>query len=311
MAPDIRRFPVLLPASPWLAVAGFALWSSPAQAQALGCSVSADAIVFGTIETLGSGYQNSAGEVTVTCVDPAAAPIACLKVVGRPDMSSGSGQIPYLLADTDAGTGEYSGVYSSPVTLTDNGGTWSATFPIHAIVSRSLPDVPVGIYGGDADIVVGVSDTGATDCAGALTLEESGIVSLEGQVVEDCNIGVTDIDFGSVGLLDAPVTSIGTVSGRCTPGTSYTINLDDGLQPVVAGGARRMKSERDDYLEYDLYKDDGHAERWGSGSDGLAAEVLEGGSDGYSHTIHARLPPQPASAGQYSDTVIATIVYGE
>lgn len=124
-----------------------------------------------------------------------------------------------------------------------------------------------------------------------------------------CNptFAVTDIDFGTHGLLTAPIDNIATVSPQCTNTTPYQIGLDNGQH--ASGSTRRMRSAAGQFVRYELYRNNARTQRWGStaGSDtvGQTGSGLPQGT-----SIYGRVPAQTsAPAGSYSDTVTVTITY--
>lgn len=118
----------------------------------------------------------------------------------------------------------------------------------------------------------------------------------------------TDVDFGSVASTATNVTASGALSVLCTPGTDFSIELDEGENGDGAGN-RAMAGSGGVTVPYQLYQDTGMQVPWGVGA---GANAYSGTGTGSAETIevHGRVPSANFRAGDdYSDTVIATITY--
>ncbi len=118
-----------------------------------------------------------------------------------------------------------------------------------------------------------------------------------------CSVTATDLAFGAYTNLAIAATS--TVSVTCTSGGTYTVGLDDGLHFSTT---RRMKNAGTDYLGYELYKEVGHTNRWGSSGGELVSGVGSGAAQAL--TVYGNLPAgQGLIAGSYTDTIQVTVTY--
>lgn len=149
----------------------------------------------------------------------------------------------------------------------------------------------------------------ATFAAHAATDNTSFAVKLT--VTSTCDISsvpATDIDFSSHNSTATNVDSTGKLTVNCTNGTPYTIGLDDGAHEN--NGSRRMAGQDTQntgvYVPYQLFTDSGRSIPWNNTSStyggtgtGAAQEL----------TVYARVVAMNVSAGDYLDTVIATITY--
>src|SRR5690554_4083374 len=72
----------------------------------------------------------------------------------------------------------------------------------------------------------------------------------------------TDMDFGTVGLLNTDYTATSVVSVTCTDQALYTLALDGGTN---ADTTRRMDDGGTNHISYRLYSGSGHSTRWGGG----------------------------------------------
>ena len=128
------------------------------------------------------------------------------------------------------------------------------------------------------------------------------------QLGANCSISTTGVAFGSYDVfVGTPRTSTGTITYSCTVGLSIRIELGMGSSGTYAARTMRQASEA---LDYNLYRDSNYATVWGDGSGGTGVftgtTLLAPGNV----TVYGRLPAgQNVSAGAYSDTVVATIVF--
>ncbi|BEN39591.1 hypothetical protein SMKC049_13830 [Serratia marcescens] len=101
----------------------------------------------------------------------------------------------------------------------------------------------------------------------------------------------------------------GSLIVTCTPGTAITIALDYGLNGGSSSNRYLINSQGTRTLAYQLYKDSGYSQVWGTGS--LANAIATFPATTQTYTIYARLfatsnlPP----AGTYTDTVTVTLTY--
>jgi len=133
------------------------------------------------------------------------------------------------------------------------------------------------------------------------------------KVLENCTISAADVPFGDwLGDTDVEVES--TITVRCTLNTDYVVNLSGGTtssDPLD----REMTSGGPVNIHYNLFTDAGHSEIWGNGSNGTGNNdgLGEGMGTPKDFTVYGRLRasdnPDPFEAGDYADTVTATVVY--
>jgi spore coat protein U-like protein len=113
-------------------------------------------------------------------------------------------------------------------------------------------------------------------------------------------LSASDIDFGSVELLNNTLYRLGTIQLACPTGTNMKVSLDNGINPL--GSQRRMKNSLGSYIQYSLYQNPSHSNAW-------QANTL------YSITnqtipVYAMVPSQSISRiGKYSDTITVTLTY--
>lgn len=187
---------------------------------------------------------------------------------------------------------------------------------------RTLPgsNVPAGIYTETLtvnwrwDYCTGIGLLGI--CLGRNSGNESTSMTVTLTVTNDCQITAPNLSFGSAPLVLGFPTVSQTLSLACTKGSSYTVGLSDGAQPVGSGGRRRMLGNGQ-YLAYDIFKGSS-GERWGStGSarrSSTDAEVNPGAGTGIGSQVfnyNARIytdQPTPG-VGAYVDNVILDVAF--
>lgn len=113
-----------------------------------------------------------------------------------------------------------------------------------------------------------------------------------------------DLAFGSYSGTQLAATT--TVSVTCTSGGSYTVGLDDGANFSTPN--RRMLHGTVDYLNYELYKEVGLTNRWGSAGGELVSGTGSGSAQ--SLTVYGKLlAGQTLIAGSYTDLITVTVTY--
>lgn len=122
-------------------------------------------------------------------------------------------------------------------------------------------------------------------------------------------VTATDLSFGqSTGLLTANMDGTSIISVTCVNGTPYQVGLNNGSS--ASGTGRRMKlSTGNDYVTYELYRDNGYSQRWGNAQD---ADTVAGTGNGFGQQIavYGRVPPQVTpTPGSYADTVTVYVYY--
>lgn len=134
-------------------------------------------------------------------------------------------------------------------------------------------------------------------------------------VVKNCSITTVPMNFGnydpvSVNATTA-LTTTGSVEIACTRGTLARIELSPGANTAnaTAPSTRAMAGAGPEYLSYELYRDSGYTNVWGTGNPGnsLVPPAAPDRSP-RTFTIYGRVPAgQDRSVGNYSDTVVATV----
>lgn len=129
-----------------------------------------------------------------------------------------------------------------------------------------------------------------------------------------CNItNISPVNFGNYdGVTDRDAN--GSVTIFCGPGIRnkpVVIQLDRGLYSQSYSIRYMKHTSLNEYLGYNLYTDAGRTIIWGDGSGGSSIVTLTNmNNQTINVPIYGRLPAmQSGSFGDYSDTVILTILY--
>ena len=131
-------------------------------------------------------------------------------------------------------------------------------------------------------------------------------------IVDNCVFttgGLSDLDFGTKGVLATQLTLSSSIKVQCTNNTPYTIALDAGQAPGATTSTRQMVGPFSAKINYSLWRDAAFTQNWGNvagtdtnGGRGTGVEVI--------FPIFATVPAQTTpQAGAYSDTIAVTITY--
>ncbi|MBX9401135.1 spore coat U domain-containing protein [Lysobacter sp. BMK333-48F3] len=149
--------------------------------------------------------------------------------------------------------------------------------------------------------------------APALAADDSTTFDVTITITSSCTISATaptDVNFGSVASTATNVDAQGQLVVTCTPGTAYTIALDNG-QNGSDVNSRKM-SDGTTEVPYQLYRAGarGSGDVWGS-TTGVGGNVLAGSGTGAAQNlpVYGRTPSANFPAATYSDVVTATITY--
>jgi spore coat protein U-like protein len=135
-------------------------------------------------------------------------------------------------------------------------------------------------------------------------------LSVGATIVNNCTISTTPVGFPAYDPVETHATNpddstAGSVTITCTRGTAPTIGL--GLGQNRAGSQMRM-TDGTNYLNYALYKDAAHASVWGDSGSHLYSPGPAPSKAPRTYAVYGRIPGgQDLPAGNYSDTVVATV----
>ena len=125
-----------------------------------------------------------------------------------------------------------------------------------------------------------------------------------------CNIAAQaadDVDFGAHPSTATDIEADGMLYVSCTELTPYNIQLNEGLLGTSVSD-RAMAGPEGAEVPYQLYRDAARTQVWGQtiGTDTLSSV---GTGDVQNHPVHGLVPSANFPAGDYVDTVTATVVW--
>ena len=166
--------------------------------------------------------------------------------------------------------------------------------------STSFPSSMAGVY-------VRYGAKGATACNTGGSNAQTGF-SVSATVLSTCNVGATNVGFGTVGVVSSNVDATSTVSAQCSISLPYSVSLNGGNAGAIDPTLRKM-SKAAEQITYGLYKDSARAQPWGNT---IGTNTVAGTGTGLSQniTVYGRVPSQTTgSPGTYSDTIVVTVTY--
>ena len=116
-------------------------------------------------------------------------------------------------------------------------------------------------------------------------------------------MSATDLDFGTVGLLNANIDSTSQITVRCTFKLPYKIKLLGPNNPL-----NRKMSNGSDQITYGTYQDAARTQPWGR----FNSNDVDDTGTGYDQhfTVYGRVPPQSTPpAGTYTDTITVRVTF--
>ncbi|CFQ85762.1 Csu type fimbrial protein [Yersinia frederiksenii] len=124
------------------------------------------------------------------------------------------------------------------------------------------------------------------------------------------NLGT--INFGTVSTLNTGIrvpyssTSSGALNLYCSANTAYSIAIDNGLH--ASGTQRRLLGGTSEYVTYNLYKDSGYAQPWGTAGSDLLTGTATTITTAIPLTVYSEVPTQGTpSVSAYTDSVNVTV----
>lgn len=143
-------------------------------------------------------------------------------------------------------------------------------------------------------------------------------LQVQANVVAICKVSASaPVNFGDVDDPEADDDATGTVTWRCSPGTSGTVALDAGLNESTANdvNTRRMTDDGTNFVAYQLYTSNTYGTVWGDGNNG-SSTVPTGPGAGIGNsadlTVYGRIPANAAAdkpVGLYTDTVQVSLSF--
>ena len=126
-------------------------------------------------------------------------------------------------------------------------------------------------------------------------------------VVKACAISATNLAFGT--YTKTLIDSTSTISVTCTNTTTYNVGLNAGTATGATVTTRKMTGPGGYLLSYSLCQNSSCTTNWGN-TVGTDTEAGTGTGALQSLTVYGQLPAgQNVEAGNYTDTITATITY--
>lgn len=118
----------------------------------------------------------------------------------------------------------------------------------------------------------------------------------------------TNVDFGTVPSSTVDAQATGLLNVNCTPGTTYGVALNEGLNAGGGGIMARNMINGADLVPYQLYSDAARTQVWGltAGTDTVAGT---GTGAVQPLTVYGEVPSANFPAASYTDTITATISF--
>lgn len=132
-------------------------------------------------------------------------------------------------------------------------------------------------------------------------------LQVSGGVTRGCSLGLQPLMFGQVAFLFPTATAQSFVLVECTPGTTFTLAMDDGQN---FNGQRRMIRTGPGfgtYLNYEIYIDAARTRRWGRTAAQTVTRTATG--DGAVNLQAYGRANGFVAAGPFRDVVTVTITF--
>jgi spore coat protein U-like protein len=133
-------------------------------------------------------------------------------------------------------------------------------------------------------------------------------IAVTATVLAFCTVTAAPLAFGNYSSAQLDATTLLTI--LCTPGTTYTVGLDQGVGTGATVAVRLMDGTvTGSTLAYTIYSDTGRTTVWGNT---VGTNTVAGTGTGLPQTLtgFGRIPGAQLSApGAYTDTVTATLTY--
>lgn len=156
-------------------------------------------------------------------------------------------------------------------------------------------------FGFAVALAAGISPTPVSAATSTATFQVSA------NVPAICLISATNLAFGA--YTGAVANASSTVSVTCTNTTPYTVGLDAGTSTGSTVTTRKMTGPRGALLAYSLSRDSAHSLNWGN-TVGTDTQSGSGNGSAQSLTVFGQVAAnQFVAAGNYIDTITATITY--
>lgn len=298
-----------------------------ATASAQSCSLSVADLSFGPIDVTANSASNASTTISVTCNALLTVALRVCVNIGPGGggalnastryMKSGSNSLTYGLfsnagATNPVGSNFWAAGGGSPIVIDFPLfiGPVTKTATLYGRVYAGQQTTPVGTYAshfGAADAVIQYGLLSLINC-NLLTATASTTFDVTADVSPNCSVTANNLNFGTLGILNAGADGATTVSPVCTNGTPYIIGLNGGLSSATDPTQRKM-SKAAEFILYGLYRDAARTQPFG---DTPGVNTVGGTGTGLpqSAPVYGRIPPQATpSSGLYNDTIVVTLTF--
>ncbi len=140
---------------------------------------------------------------------------------------------------------------------------------------------------------------------------QTGSITVSANVVGSCTVTGAAFPFGPYANSAIATSVTNGVSATCTNGEAYTVTFNNGTGSGANYTKRVMTGTvAGSTLVYELYKDSGHTQILGDGTNSTYTLTGTGNGTAQTYTIYGTMAAsQGLTAGTYSDTVTITITY--
>lgn len=293
-------------------------------ARAATCTASVDTLSFDDVDTLAGDSATSSADITISCSDVSASSVSACVNLGAGSGGTDSGSRLMIRAADTSDTLDY-GLYQDnshstsfgsssasdlgdpeSVSLSASDGTAEATVTVYGRVPGAQTSAAEGTYSDSVPVTVSYLDGSTLDCSSQSAASQATSTMVVSATIEpNCLISTTDLNFGTVGLMEEDATAEASATITCTPDADYSISMGDGLH--ADGDQRRMESSAGDYVTYDLYQDSSHSQAWGNTTGSDTVDGTASGTDTFE--VYGVVPVQSVPAGTYSDVITVTVTY--
>lgn len=229
---------------------------------------------------------------------------------GWQQMGSGANRLRFNGYTNSTRTTVWGTATSAMVRATMTASAPSATTPYYGRVAGAQTTAVPGAYSTTMTVTAsGTTYTGTTAPTCPTASLSTFTFGVTGTVVSSCLVTATNMTFPNTSIFNANVDATSTVGVTCTNTTPYYVRLSGGNSGATDPTQRKMSLGGVSTITYGLYRDALRTLGWGS-TDGVNTSNGTGTASAISHTVHGRIPPQTSPApGTYTDTIVVTVSF--
>jgi spore coat protein U-like protein len=146
--------------------------------------------------------------------------------------------------------------------------------------------------------------------ASALAATTTTTFVVQATITQDCSISATNMNFGTLGLLNTTYDATSTITAVCTAGTTYNLGLDGGTVAGSVPGNRLLGNVGGSTIGFGLYSDAARSTVWGNT---IGTNTVSGTGTGQAQPfpVYGRIGTQAVTpvAGTYNTTITVTVTY--